>query len=76
MPPLRQLSEFMDPKAKAMNGRVERIDNHNCQTDLAMSLIAGLGADGAIRACQENCWEGVLAYVLVLDKEQPQTHDG
>ena len=41
-----------------------------------MSLIACLGADGAIRACQENCWEGVLAYLLVLEKEQPQTHDG
>ena len=76
MPSLRQLSEFMDLKAKAMSGHYDRIDNHNYQADLAMSLIACLGADGAMRACQENCWEGVLAYLLVLEKEQPLTHDG
>ena len=43
MPPLRQLSEFMDPKAKAMSGRFERIDNHNCQAYLTKSHFDNMG---------------------------------
>ena len=34
------------------------------QEKLAFSLVQSLGIDGAIRACQANSWDGVLAYVL------------
>lgn len=44
-------------------------DNHSYQAKLALSLIATLGVDGAIRACQENCWHGVLDYLLPADKD-------
>jgi len=37
--------------------------------DLAVSLVATLGRDGAIKACQENCWEGVLDHVLTPKKD-------
>ena len=40
------------------------IDNRNYQKALAESLIASLGQDGAIHACYENLWHGVLEYLL------------
>ena len=34
------------------------------QEELAFSLVQSLGIEGAIHACQANCWDGVLEYVL------------
>ena len=33
------------------------------QEKLAFSLIESLGIEGAIHACQANCWDGVLECV-------------
>ena len=33
------------------------------QEKLAFSLVESLGVEGAIHACQANCWDGVLEYV-------------
>ncbi len=33
------------------------------QEKLAFSLVQSLGLEGAIHACQANCWDGVLEYV-------------
>lgn len=43
------------------------------QAKLANSLIDGLGREGAIHACRANGWDGVLDYLLGLDREH--THD-
>ena len=39
-------------------------DNDHYQRQLAKTLIAHLGVEGAAHACQANCWDGVLIYVL------------
>ncbi len=44
--------------------RIGAIDNRMCREKLADSLIECLGVDGAIHACQENVWDGVLDLVL------------
>lgn len=36
----------------------------NGQRELADALVATLGRDGAIHACQGNAWYGVLQLVL------------
>jgi hypothetical protein len=33
------------------------------QEKLAFSLVESLGVEGAIHACQANCWDGVLKCV-------------
>ena len=33
------------------------------QEKLAFSLVESLGVEGAIHACQANCWDGVLVCV-------------
>ncbi len=33
------------------------------QEKLAFSLVENLGVEGAIHACQANCWDGVLVCV-------------
>ena len=40
------------------------IANRPYQAQLAASLIASLGLDGAVHACQANTWDGVLQCVL------------
>ena len=45
-------------------GQMHNGDNRNCQKMLAESLVATLGREGAVHACRENIWDGVLAYVL------------
>lgn len=40
------------------------VDNRSHQQMLAQSLVASLGLEGAIHACQANCWDGVLDVVL------------
>jgi len=45
--------------------------NHDYQRDFADSLIKSLGYDGAIQACYENQWHGVLAAV---DQAKRQNH--
>ena len=52
-----------------MSDRYHTIDNRSYQARLAMSLIATLGQDGAVRACRENCWDGVLSYLLPPERE-------
>ena len=52
----------------SMDNRYESSTNHSYQADLAVSLVATLGRDGAIKACQENCWQGVLDHVLTPKK--------
>ena len=36
------------------------------QEKLAFSLVESLGIEGAIHACQANCWDGVLECVRSL----------
>ena len=36
------------------------------QEKLAFSLVESLGVEGAIHACQANCWDGVLECVRSL----------
>ena len=47
--------------AQLMNQEAE---NHSYQRDLAESLVAVLGFDDAVRACQNNGWEGVLTVLV------------
>lgn len=42
----------------------------NCQQKLADTLVGKLGLEGAIQACRENQWEGVLACVLEMKREE------
>jgi hypothetical protein len=37
----------------------------NSQETLADSLVQCLGVEGAIYACRDNAWDGVLSYVLM-----------
>ncbi|MCP4327098.1 MAG: hypothetical protein GY791_01500 [Alphaproteobacteria bacterium] len=41
--------------------------NRSYQEKLAASLVACMGIDGAVQACLENAWHGVLDYVLSFD---------
>jgi hypothetical protein len=34
------------------------------QEKFARSLLAKLGLEGAILACQQNCWDGILKIIL------------
>jgi hypothetical protein len=48
--------------------RIERrdvVDNRRYQEAFAESLVGSLGLEDAIQACRENCWDGVLRFVLV-----------
>ena len=56
-----------------MTDRYEHSDNRSYQADLAVSLVATLGRDGAIRACQENCWQGVLDQLLTSGADDPNS---
>ncbi|MEE8252815.1 MAG: hypothetical protein V3R17_02660 [Hyphomicrobium sp.] len=38
--------------------------NHLYQRKLAVALVASLGFDAALEACQSNRWEGVLRALL------------
>ena len=38
--------------------------NRGYQRELAISLIEIMGIERALRACQANCWDGVLEEVL------------
>ena len=42
----------------------QEAENHSYQRDLAESLVAVLGFDGAVGACQNNGWEGVLTVLV------------
>ena len=48
-----------------MNARTIEVDKRNHQKMLAERLIQCLGLDGAAHACRENCWHGVLDFVLL-----------
>lgn len=37
--------------------------NHDYQRDFANSLVKSLGYNGAVQACYENQWHGVLVAV-------------
>jgi hypothetical protein len=39
-------------------------DNRSYQEQLAQSLLASLGWEDAVRACQANTWDGVLDVLL------------
>ncbi len=41
--------------------------NRSYQENLAASLVACMGIEGAIQACLENAWHGVLDYVLAFN---------
>ena len=43
-------------------------DNTHYQRRLAKSLMASMEAHEAIGVCQENGWEGVLRFVLALQR--------
>ena len=43
-------------------------DNTHYQQRLAKSLMASMEAHEAINVCQENGWEGVLRFVLALQR--------
>ena len=45
--------------------------NHDYQRDFAKSLIKNLGYEGAVQACYENQWHGVLGAV---DREKRKHH--
>ncbi|MDX2316704.1 MAG: hypothetical protein QNL90_21840 [Gammaproteobacteria bacterium] len=41
-------------------------DNSDYQRRLAKSLVTSMDVHEAIHVCQENGWEGVLRFVIVL----------
>ena len=43
-------------------------DNAHYQSRLAESMIASMEPHEAIHVCQENGWEGVLRFVLALQR--------
>lgn len=47
----------------------EPVDNRAYQRRLAASLVDCLGHDGAVRACQANSWDGVLACIPPADAD-------
>ena len=52
------------------NRHVEAGDNRSYQEQLARSLVACLGWENAVRACQANTWDGVLDVLLRNGSEQ------
>jgi hypothetical protein len=44
-------------------------DNRSYQEQLAQSLLACLGWEEAVRACQANTWDGVLDVLLRIGSE-------
>ncbi|MDH3595936.1 MAG: hypothetical protein OEM93_13915 [Rhodospirillales bacterium] len=52
------------------NRHVEAGDNRSYQEQLAHSLVACLGWEDAVRACQANTWDGVLDVLLRNGSEQ------
>ncbi len=49
----------------------QEAENHSYQRDLAESLVAVLGFDGAVGACQNNGWEGVLTVLVTKRPTAP-----
>ncbi len=48
--------------------------NHLYQRSLAEALVASLGFDAALEACQNNGWQGVLGVLLAeLRHSSPAT---
>lgn len=45
-------------------------DNHDYQRDFATALIKSLGYEGAVQACYENQWHGVLGAVHRCHKKK------
>jgi len=43
-------------------------DNTEYQTRLARSLLSSMDVHEAIHVCQENGWEGVLRFVIALQR--------
>ena len=43
-------------------------DNTDYQARLARSLLASMDVHEAIHVCQENGWEGVLRFVIALQR--------
>ena len=56
-----------------MDDRYEASTNRCYQADLAVSLVATLGRDGAIKACRENCWQGVLDQLIAPGADGPSS---
>ena len=51
------------------NERHETSDNRSYQEQLALTLLACLGREGALHACRANAWDGVLDYLLPKEQE-------
>lgn len=47
----------------AVNGSISSLD------EIANRLVQHLGVDGAIRACRENQWVGILSVILNRETE-------
>ena len=45
-------------------------DNRSYQEQLAHSLVACLGWEQAVRACQANTWDGVLDVLLRIGADR------
>ena len=46
------------------DARTEVTDNRGYQEQFAQSLVASLGWEEAVYACQANTWDGVLEILL------------
>ncbi len=44
-------------------------ENHDCQRELAASLISAVGMEGAVKFALENLWYGVLDQLHLLKDE-------
>ncbi len=56
-----------------MDVKIEENDNLKYQRWLAASLVASLGHEGAVRACQQMAWYGVLGCLMTEEgKNLPQ----
>ena len=51
-----------------MESNMEDGNARSCQEKLADTLVTKLGMDGAIQACRENQWEGVLNCLLRMQR--------
>ena len=47
---------------------INQTANQDYQKTLAVSLVSSLGLEGAFHTCQSNGWDGVLKWVIVLQK--------
>lgn len=55
-------------RASSQADRSVYIENRQCQQNLAQKLVACLGQEGAVRACRENAWNGLLHEVQALKR--------